>query len=739
MKKLLNKTFIFALSVAMLISICIGFVFMSANTNKAIADGQPSSVVNLEDVNLTMVDGVALKISEDGGLRFRVKMDEASYNTIKSNENVKLQVIITPEAFFDKVTDGKYYQTLSVGSRAKIVEINKGTIYKDAEMYYANACLIQITADHYNLSYKAIAVVSAENASTTEYKHATFNPEYSKGKLYDVLNSAVLDSQNNTAEIMAISRYNSWFGKGEYPIVINNDANYVNFVNKVNNDVYAFEGLTVKLTQNVDTTIAQLDLDKFKGKISQPVSVEFYNGSSYLKTITVNKGENVIYDGATPTKASDAEYTYKFDKWVTEDGGSTAAVLNGVTADMKVYASFTPIAKARYAVTVNVNNTEYGSVDKLSFEVIEGSIISVNGNVLTVGDTVVTATSAENVAPYTYVFKEWSVSEGTVDGPITITAKFERWEKLAKPTFTVENTVVNLNYNKGGDGYVVQIKDLKGGMLEENYYRPNDYTNDIPHPVNSFDVATVLGSSTEWTVAEVSVYSYGKPSAFTTSSDKAIFYVSKDTSVLSNGTLSWTEIPNSTYDLFVNGEKQVSNATGNSVKVDTYANPANVYAVIKYSGEGYTATVTTATKLWSTYKATKVVNDFENGVNGIYDNNATVDGNFKITEGNVAHSGSKSAKITTSNTGAYSSDWLFINFPGQATATKVTLSMWIYVESIRDKDGNNLGWSDVIYSAVGFQETSRYGVKYITTGFLQVGAWSRLDLTFVKDEGEIIV
>ena len=654
MRTILNKTKILILIAISFFAILAGMISMNVFHAFVFAETQT------EEINLTMNDGVALKINADGGLRFRVRMNETSYTAIMNDENLKLSVIITPEEFFNKVTDGNYYKTLNQGKRSKIVEIKKASIYQDGEVYYGNACIIKIAENHYSMNYKAIAVLTDANDAVVKY--AAFNPEYVKGNLYDVLNSAVLDPENNNvSEIMALSVYSGWYGKGEYPVFIGTQEKYNAFVSAVNDGKYGnfdFSGITVKTALEVDASVKP-SADKFKGEII-----------------------------------------------------------------------------ANYTVTIKANNDAYGSVDKTSLKVSTGAAISADGNVLTVGDIKVTATPAENEGAYTYRFNGWSVSDGSVSSDVEITAEFVRYEKLSAPSFTIENTVINLAYNEGGDGYHISIKDGDGVDLCEEFNRWNDKTGETFNAVNPVDIAEKL-SGIEWTVVYVSVYSNGKESEFTADSDAVAFNIYNDVSALNNGILSWTDIDGATYDLYVNGEKKISAAAGHSVKVDTYANPAEVYAVIKYSAAGENnAILTTAKKLWSSYGATQLINGFENGTSGVSAQKPS--GGFTLSEGAIAHTGNKSLKISTANTGAYSSDnWLFINFPGMGTATKVTLSMWVYVESIKDKDGNDLGWSDIIYSAVGYPETSRYQVRYSTTGYLQVGAWSRLDLTFSKDEGEI--
>ena len=84
-----------------------------------------------------------------------------------------------------------------------------------------------------------------------------------------------------------------------------------------------------------------------------------------------------------------------------------------------------PVA-VTYTVTVAVNEQDFGTVDKNKIEnVAENTEINAHGNLLTVGETVITATPAESTAQYTYAFEGWEAAE-TVTGDITVTANFKR-------------------------------------------------------------------------------------------------------------------------------------------------------------------------------------------------------------------------------------------------------------------------------------------------------------------------
>jgi len=80
--------------------------------------------------------------------------------------------------------------------------------------------------------------------------------------------------------------------------------------------------------------------------------VIFYDddGVTELGRAIVGHGEVAAYPNALPTKESPAEFTYTFDKWVTEKGGATGASLENITEDKTVYAKYSTNART-YVVT----------------------------------------------------------------------------------------------------------------------------------------------------------------------------------------------------------------------------------------------------------------------------------------------------------------------------------------------------------------------------------------------------
>ena len=127
--------------------------------------------------------------------------------------------------------------------------------------------------------------------------------------------------------------------------------------------------------------------------------------NSYILTYNVNGGnavspasKSVQYGSAygtlpTPTKSSDAEYTYAFAGWYTAASGGTQVTTNTTmgAGNTTIYAHWTA---TRRSYTINYQTT-YGSLNRTSQSVAYGSKGSC------------TLTMPSNDAQYTYTFQGW--------------------------------------------------------------------------------------------------------------------------------------------------------------------------------------------------------------------------------------------------------------------------------------------------------------------------------------------
>lgn len=166
----------------------------------------------------------------------------------------------------------------------------------------------------------------------------------------------------------------------------------------------------------------------------------FYDdtGATLLYTASVADGGDGVYGGSTPTKASDAQYTYTFaNGWSKTPGGSAdSTALKNVTADRKVYAVFNKTLR-KYTVYWKNGSTTL----KTQTNVPYGTTPTYTGST-----PVYTGTDADD-----YEFSGWSPAVGPITGNTTYTAVFKNigsynWEAVAN---NIENGTYKSVYKIG--------------------------------------------------------------------------------------------------------------------------------------------------------------------------------------------------------------------------------------------------------------------------------------------------
>ena len=162
-------------------------------------------------------------------------------------------------------------------------------------------------------------------------------------------------------------------------------------------------------------------------------TIKFVNeDGTELQSSDVAFGETPKYNGAVPTKASDAQYTYTFDKWTP------------VIAEVTGSATYTATYKKtlnKYTITfVDEDGTELWASD------VEYGVIPVyNGK---------TPTKASD-AQYTYTFDKWSADLAAVTGKATYTATYKATTNKYLISFVDE------------DGTVLQSSEVAYGEVPE--------------------------------------------------------------------------------------------------------------------------------------------------------------------------------------------------------------------------------------------------------------------------------
>ena len=154
-----------------------------------------------------------------------------------------------------------------------------------------------------------------------------------------------------------------------------------------------------------------------------------------LETDKVKENTTPSYDGATPTKAADAQYTYTFKGWTPN--------IVEATKDATYTATYTATVN-KYTITWK---NEDGTVLETDNNVPYGETPSYNG---------ATPTKAAT-AQYTYTFNGWSPEVTTVTGDATYSATFSE---------TVNKYQVTFNMNGHGDEITAQTVDYGSTAAE---------------------------------------------------------------------------------------------------------------------------------------------------------------------------------------------------------------------------------------------------------------------------------
>ncbi len=199
----------------LLVSILTVFAAVSAILGLSSFGKKTALAEETASETFVMEDGVSAKLSNGGGIRFRVKMDETTGLSVKNGESA-LQIVVAPYYYFDKGVD------YAIENGRKI-DVEKTKVYQEGGAYYANGCITDIKEANRKLNLQAVAVIKSGETVT---KQTAVNVN-AKGNMYDVLTSAVLDASGSYEKtIFKIAAYSAWFGTESYPITVLNDTEY---------------------------------------------------------------------------------------------------------------------------------------------------------------------------------------------------------------------------------------------------------------------------------------------------------------------------------------------------------------------------------------------------------------------------------------------------------------------------------------------------------------------------------
>ncbi len=285
----MRKIRLFSLAfLSFMLTLSLSLSFVTFKTQKASASTQVFEMVYGASLRLTG-GKIGGENGDDitNGLRFQVKMDETTKNSI--TETNKLYMLICPKDILNvsSATDDNL-----LTYKDKWVDL--GIPYAVEDEYYANGVLCNVKNENLSREFNAIAFFANDTKTEITLRASTANSV--ARSIYNVVNSAVLDSQNDFAETILGSgaelTYNTWYGSENYPIVVNDTSSYDALVDLINEGKISLTDKNFKVDSGATTSKEITNNDNRPSAVVEISTKDQF--VDFLRNITKYKEDDIV-------------------------------------------------------------------------------------------------------------------------------------------------------------------------------------------------------------------------------------------------------------------------------------------------------------------------------------------------------------------------------------------------------------------------------------------------------------
>ena len=240
-------------------------------------------------------------------------------------------------------------------------------------------------------------------------------------------------------------------------------------------------------------------INNIKVKASYTATYIEYTIGNIPTQVTIQKGDQILTSSDTLHYGDEIEivYTPTIGYDMTSFNVSGATLVSGdtyrITGNLTV--TYTETIQV-YTITIESNNTSYGTVDETTLSIPYGTTYQVEGNDLVFSNGArVTPTPASSDAQYTYTFTGWSETSGTITGEETLTAIFTR----EYVEYSIDNPYTQVTIKRDGETLTSESTIHYGDELEITYtptegYEMTTFTVTGADRVDETDTYTVTGN-----------------------------------------------------------------------------------------------------------------------------------------------------------------------------------------------------------------------------------------------------